>query len=71
MHDELSTGIDRTLVPTNHAQRHRVVGSLGNVLHLLESCVELGGERETCLLRAALKVTQQELVLTDPLYGLN
>ena len=68
VHDELSAGIDGAFVPTYHTQCHCIVGSLGNILHLLQRCVELGGARKACLLCAGLKVAKQELVLADPLY---
>ena len=33
MHDELTTSTDGTVVATDHAQRHGVVGTLRDVLH--------------------------------------
>ena len=71
MHDELSTGTDRTLVATDHAQSHGVIGSFGNVLHLLQGCVQLRRGGEPCLLGRLVQVPQQQLVLADSLHRLD
>ncbi len=70
MLNDLSVGVDVSIVPTDHAERHGVVGSLGNVLHLQESLVEVRDLHAHPLCRLA-EVAQQKLVLGDPLDGLD
>ena len=67
MHDELSTGADGSVVSTYHTESHGIVGSLGDILHLLQRRVEVRGGRESRLHGTLLQVPQEELILTDSL----
>ena len=67
MHDELSAGTDVSIIPTYHAQSHGIISSLRDILHLLQRCLEVGGGEQPGLEGAALQVSEEELVLTDPL----
>ena len=71
MHDELSAGTDGSVIAADHAEGHGIVGSLGHVLHLPQSGIQPGRGGQPRLLGTLLQVSEEELVLTDPLDGLD
>ena len=66
MHDELPASTDVAVIATYHAESHGIVGPLGNVLHQLQGLAQLGCGQPR-LLGRLLQVSEEELVLTDPL----
>lgn len=67
VHDELSAGIDCSVIATDHAEGHCIVGSLGDVLHLLQRCVQPRGGDEPRLHGTLLEISEEQLVLADSL----
>lgn len=58
--------MDVALVAKDHAESHGVIGTLWNVLHQLKSLLQ-STSLHGCLLSRLLQVTQQQLILSDPL----
>ena len=66
MCDELSIRVDVSIVPTNHAESHGVVRSLGDLVHQSEGLLQDGG-LQLSLLGRLVEVRKKELIFGDSL----